>query len=145
MTKRNLFMPLGIAVLALTLFACGGGGGGGGGASDGGLTDEPADITPPAETEPQELVVVRYDHDGDGDQDLLTLDATQSPLTIVEALEGTDSGEAIDATAALAGTPVDPAVSEALTRYLADSVALASEHELDVATAAGDITITVFE
>ena len=143
MTRTKIFMPLGLAALALALFACGGGGGGGGG--DGGPTQAPEDVSPPAESGPQELVVVRYDYDGDGDEDVLTLDKTTSPYTIVEALTGTATGEAVDATEALAGRPVDPAVSEALARYLAETVEIASEHELDVPTATGDLTITVFE
>jgi hypothetical protein len=136
---------LGTFVLALVcagLLGCGGGGGGGsdpettlppGGGGDGG-------------TPPGEYVVVRYDHDGDGNPDLLTLDRTESPLVVVEALRGTDDGGSVDATKDLAGQTLDPSVSEALSAYLAESFDIASETELDAVDALGNrVTLTVFE
>jgi hypothetical protein len=91
-------------------------------------------------------VVVRFDQDGDGYPDLLTLDRTETPFTVVEALRGTADGGTVDATGALAGRTIDPAVSDTLAAYLAESIEVASEQELVAVDSQGSsVTLTVYE
>jgi hypothetical protein len=133
-----------LAFLSAALFGCGGGGGGGGG-SDIAVNPPPGgagDTTVP----PGEYVVVRYDQDADGNPDLLTLDKTETPFTVVEALAGTDDGGSVVVTEKLGGRPIDPAISDALASYLAESLEVASETDLEVVDSSGsEISITVFE
>ena len=93
----------------------------------------------------KDLVVVRYDHDLDGNPDLLTLNADRRPLEIVEALRGTPDGAAVDATQALAGQSLAPEIDEALARHLAGSYALDTETELEVKVGGETVTLTVIE
>jgi hypothetical protein len=130
-----VFLPRNfLALLAAALAACGGG-------SDA--------VTPTGtiESVPQESqVVVRYDHNGDTLPDVLTLDTSRSPFRIVEVLEGTDSGDPVDRSAFLRDRPIEPAISGAVPSYLAESMQVASETDLDVTNLSGDsVTVTVFE
>ena len=133
-------MGLAGLVLAMVLLtACGGGG-------DGGavLADTPSADTP-STAQQAHLVVVRYDHDADGHPDVLTLDAAARPMTIVEALLGMPEGDSIDGTETLAGQPIDLELSDVLASYLADSYAVGTETDLDVALRGEPTTITVIE
>ena len=125
-------------VLALLLFAGCGGGGGDAAAPAAGV---PVVSQAPAKN----LVVVRLDHDGDGNPDLLTLDVDRRPLAIVEALRGTEEGKAVDASAELAGLPLAPEIEEALLAHLADSFALDAEADLEVVVGGETRTVTVIE
>ena len=140
MSYRTFAIPA-ITLIALLALACGGGGGGGGGTD---LTN-PGNTTP-VDTAPAQLVVVQYDYDQDGEPDLLTLNRSTSPLTIVEALSGTADGEMTDMTAAWAGNTVAPEISDAVSAHLADSVEVAGESQIQATDGAGgDVLITVYE
>lgn len=131
-----------LALLAVGLVSCGGGGGGGGG-SDSGVNPPPGGGTTSLQGE---YVVVQFDQDADGYPDLLTLDKANTPFTVVEALRGTADGGTVDATATLAGVEIDPAVSETLAAFLAESFDVASERELTATDSQGSsVTLTVYE
>lgn len=141
MRKYLSFLPVCLCLAAVALSGCGGGGGGGGG-------DDTAAIPAPGgsgDTQSQ-YVVVRYDHTGDGNADVLTLDPANEPFTVVEALAGTADGGSVDATPSLTGQAIDPAISDALSAFLADSLEVASETELDAIDSLGNsVTLTVYE
>jgi hypothetical protein len=140
---RNLRVPSFLAALALALFigACGGGGGGGGG-SDGVVIGETVESEGDTELE---TVVVLYDVTGDDDPDLVTLNLTSDPYTIVDAVVAAD-GEAVDSPEALNGQPIDPNVSTALDAFLADSVEVASGESLVVTETTGrEVTVVIYE
>lgn len=125
MTRARM---LGVALIAISLVACGGGG-----------AEAPAPTTSVVPQESQ--VVVRLDLNGDQDPDLLTLDTSRTPFTIVTALEG-----AVDTSDIRRGQPIDAAVSDALANYLVDSFGVGAERELEVVDTAGHpVTVTVFE
>lgn len=124
--------------LALLLTAgCGGGG------AD--LQAPTAPLAAVAEAPARNLVVVRYDHDVDGNPDLLTLNADRRPLEIVEALRGTADGAAAVATAEFVGQPLPPEIDEALAGHLAESFDLDTETELEVKVGGETVTLTVIE
>ena len=135
---RTVWITAGLA-LALLTAGCGGGG----------------DITPStapggpagpiAQAPAKNLVVVRIDLDADGNPDLLTLDADQRPLAIVEALRGTPDGGSVDATAAFAGQQLAPEIDDALAKHLAESFDLDSETDLEVTVGGEIVTVTVIE
>ncbi len=122
-----------LACCAVLLVACGG-------------SSAPA-VTDTLESIPQESqVVVRYDLNGDSLPDMLTLDTTQEPFRIIEALEGTADGGARDLTNIMRDHAIDASVSQALANYLAQSLEAGRETELDVADVAGrEFTVTIFE
>jgi len=129
-TLRLAALALGAAMLA----ACGG--------SSGAAPAQPALDSVPQEAQ----VVVRYDLNGDSNPDLLTLDTTQTPFRIMEALDGTADGGAVDSTAVRRGQAIDPAVSDALATYLTQSTAAGTETRLDVVDQNGNpFTVTIFE
>ncbi len=106
----------------------------------------PSPTPPPVTSVPQaQEVVVRFDRNGDGQLDLLTLDVTDD-LKIVSALDGSAVGDPIDVTPVLKGTELDPEIVRALKTYLANSLEIASETQLDVVDQNGaTVTITIFE
>lgn len=129
----------GIILAMVLLTACGGGG-------DGAvpLTQAPPDG--PAPTAQQaNLVVVRYDVDADGLSDVVTLDASARPMVMLEGLRGLPEGDAVDATEAWQGQPIDPELSDVLQSYLADSFRVGVETDLDVTLRGEPATITVIE
>jgi len=129
-TLHYALWALGAAMLA----GCGG--------SGGAAASQPALDSVPQESQ----VVVRYDLNGDSNPDLLTLDTTKTPFRIMEALDGTAGGGAVDTTALRRGQAIDPAVSDALADYLAQSTAAGSETRLDVTDENGNpFTLTIFE
>ena len=134
----------GLVLAMLLLTACGGGGDGGAVLADTPSDDMPLDDTP-STAQQAHLVVVRYDHDADGHPDVMTLDAAARPMTIVEALLGMPEGDSIDGTETLAGQPIDLELSDVLASYLADSYAVGTETDLDVALRGEPTTITVIE
>ena len=124
--------------LALLLTAgCGGGG------AD--LAAPTAPLGAVTEAPAKNLVVVRYDHDADGNPDLLTLNADRRPLEIVEALRGTADGAAAVATEELVGQHLPPEIDEALAGHLAESFDLDAETELEVKVGGEPVTLTVIE
>ena len=95
---------------------------------------------------PQEQLVVQVDMNGDEEPDLITLDTTQQPFTIVEALYGNAAGDPVDATDLLYGAAFDSALSTALADYLAQSFGGDERMEMDVADAFGAmVTLVIFE
>jgi len=121
-----------LVVLAL-LAGCGGGGTTGGGA-------------PPLDVLEQQTLVVQMDQNGDNELDLLTLDISESPFVILEALYGVPGGDFQDMTEVLRGLAIDPSVSGALANFVGGSFAVAERTELDVTNIAGDpVKVVVFE
>ena len=95
---------------------------------------------------PQEQLVVQVDLNGDEEPDLITLDTTEQPFMIVEAIYGSAAGDPVDATDLLFGTAFDSALSTALADYLAQSFGGDERMEMDVADAFGAmVTLVVFE
>jgi len=138
--KHSLAGIIGTALL-LAAVGCGGGGGGGGGAAG------PSGSTgAPQSASEDDQIVVGYDFNQDQQLDVLTLDSTTSPFRIVSAFEGTSGGGFVDATAQRAGQAIDASISDALATYLAGSIALGEDTEIDVVDSAGrDVTVTVYE
>ena len=148
MKTRHLALLLALAALC----ACGGGTDAPDAAlvadpTDGDPVGDPVDDNAGVEAVAQEnQVVVRYDHDGDGNPDHLTLDTTTTPYRIVEALGGTGAGVPVDLTAVLKDQPIDPAVSDAVEAHRASSLGVASETTLDVVNQSGEqVTVTIYE
>jgi len=130
----------GLCVLAVALVAAGCGGGPGAAPAAG-----PTAVTGAALGEAN-TVVVRYDADGDGSADLLTLDTATAPFAVVEALLGSPGGGGSDATAAWRGRTIDPRIAEALADHLAGSFPDGEEVDLDLTDSLGrPVTVTVFE
>lgn len=132
----------------LLLAACGGGGGGGGVTLPVGATPTPDTGDPVGDTsEPErQLVVVRYDYDGDDLPDVLTLDKNRSPMEIVEALKGTTTGDVVDVTSTWAGKTVDSAISDAVNSHLISSFSVADKTDVFVTDTLGhDATVTIFD
>lgn len=123
-----------IAALAAALMGCGGGGGRSSAES---VLPEPA-----FETSPFEELVVLYDVTGDDDPDLVTLDRTATPMTIVDLVAAAGTG-AVDRSDDRRGEPIDAAVSEALSVYLAESAEVAGGEVLDVVESSGRATTVV--
>jgi len=90
-------------------------------------------------------VVVRLDWDQDGHTDVLTLDTSTNPLVVTDALRGTADGGGVDATAAWRGRSVGPVLNDTLQLYLARSMSVASQTDLDVVLYGKHITVTVIE
>ncbi|MHC4817107.1 MAG: hypothetical protein ACYTF8_03465 [Planctomycetota bacterium] len=94
----------------------------------------------------QERLVVQMDINGDEAPDVLTLDTSETPFQVVEALQGTAGGDPVDVTDVLGGQPIDPEISRALAEYLATSFSVATRTELDVRDANDQlITLVIFE
>jgi hypothetical protein len=143
--RRTTILSLAL-LLAASIAACGGGGSGG--TVPAGSDDGADDGTPVTTQEAGEadLVVLRYDLDGDGVEDLVTVDTGESPYTVVEALLGTETGGTVDATVAESGRAVDGAIAAALSEHLADAAAVGDGTELLVESDEGEtVTVTVFE
>jgi len=132
--------------IALLFAACGGGGGGGGSATlpEGTtLPPDPVDGTPAPE---QQLVVVQYDYDGDDHPDVLTLDRNESPMEIVEALQGTATGDVVDVTSDWAGQVVDSVISDAVNSHLISTFSVGDKTDIYVTDTLGhDATVTIFD
>lgn len=140
----TMWRGLSLALCAAALVACGGGvtavpvstGGPATGGDGPGLT--------PAAQENQ--VVLEFDITGDARPDMVTVDANTSPFTVVAVLETTGAGPRNDVTEAFEGAPIDAAVSEALSDYLANSFELNQQTRLDVFDINGaPVTVTIFE
>ena len=127
----------GLALALLLTAGCGGGG------AD--LASPTAPLGAVAVAPAKNLVVIRYDHDLDGNPDLLTVDADRRPLEIVEALRGTIDGDAAVATEEFAGQRLAPEIDEALANHLTESFDLDTETELEVKVGGETVTITVIE
>jgi len=131
-------------VLAAALVGCG---------ASGTTATVPTTTTPPTvsgggdvASVAQERLVVQLDYNGDDAPDVLTLDTSKSPFTVVEALEGTAGGVPVDVTDVLSGQPIDPEISRALAEYLASSFSIATRTELDVRDANDQlITLVIYE
>ena len=123
------------ALAAFGLAACGGGG-----------SDAITSSAPTSSEAQATPLVVEIDVTGDETPDVLTLDTTETPFRIVEAIQGVQNGKPIDATGLLAGQTIDPDLSEALAKHLADSLNVASRTELELVDSQGrTIPVTVFE
>ncbi len=94
---------------------------------------------------PEACVVVRYDFDQDGHDDVLTLDANQRPYEVVEALEGGAGGAFVDATPRWGGRPVDAYVDAVLHAYLERSLAVASDTPLEIQVRGRPVLLSVIE
>jgi len=129
---RTAALAAGLTLLA----ACGGG--------EDGATRLGADGGGSLTANPDEIVV-RYDEDHDALLDVVTLDVSQDPCVIVEALQGTADGDWVDATATWRGRTIDSRLSDALRLYRASSFSVASETELEVLLGQEPITVTVIE
>jgi hypothetical protein len=132
---------------ALLFAACGGGGGGGGGISTSPVGSTPTPDGPgTSEPESTQLVVVRYDYDGDENPDVLTLDSSESPMEIVEALKGTDTGDVVDVTTDWAGQKIDSAISDVVTSHLTFTFSVGDKTDVFVTDTQGhDATVTIFD
>jgi hypothetical protein len=132
-----------IVVLAAALVGCG---------ASGTTATVPTTTTPPptggssVTSVAQERLVVQMDYNGDEEPDVLTLDTSETPFKVVEALQGTPAGEPVDVTAVLGGQALDPEISRALAEYLAASFSVASRTEMDVRDANDQlVTLVIFE
>ena len=129
--KQNWFW---VALVCALLMGCGGGG------------PAPAPGATDIVSLPQEQLVVQVDMNGDEEPDLITLDTTERPFMIVEALYGSAAGDPVDATDLLYGSAFDSALSTALADYLAQSFGGDERMEMDVADAFGTmVTLVIFE
>ncbi|MHC4959211.1 MAG: hypothetical protein ACYTGN_12655 [Planctomycetota bacterium] len=115
MRIRTLFLG---ALAALLFPACGGGG-----------SDAPIE---PALASEAQTMVVQMDVDEDGRLDWVTLDTSAHPFVITETLHGALTGDPVDGTDRMAGTAIDPALSEALADHLARSFDVGERTELEV-------------
>jgi hypothetical protein len=94
----------------------------------------------------QERLVVQMDINGDEAPDVLTLDTSETPFQVVEALQGTAGGDPVDVTDVLGGQAIDPEISRALAEYLATSFSVATRTELDVRDANDQlVTLVIYE
>lgn len=132
-----------IVVLVAALVGCG---------ASGTTTTVPTTTPPPSggstvtSSVAQERLVVQMDINGDDEPDVLTLDTSETPFAVVEALQGTAGGEPIDVTGVLGGQTIDPEISRALAEYLANSFSVATRTELDVRDANDQlITLVIYE
>ncbi|MHC4492528.1 MAG: hypothetical protein ACYTDU_12980 [Planctomycetota bacterium] len=129
-------------VLVAALVGCG---------ASGITTTVPTTTTPPTAgsdvtSVAQERLVVQMDYNGDDAPDVLTLDTSEAPFTVVEALQGTAGGVPVDVTDVLGGQTIDPEISRALAEYLATSFSVATRTELDVRDANDQlVTLVIFE
>lgn len=127
------FAVAGLFALALT--ACGGSGSPGA-----------SRIAQPSDLPEEAHIVVEYDHDKNDTLDVLTLDPSTEPMTIVEALEGDGEGDLLDRTAERAGQAIDASLSEALASYLAGTLNMGGEATIEATDVHGDtVTIKVYE
>ncbi len=110
---------------------------GGGGSSSSASTEDIA-----AQSQ-ENSVVVGYDHNGDGYLDMLTLDLGAEPLTILEALEGDGQGGYVDRTDALAGQAIDTALSASIKDYVASTIELGGQTELELTDTSGNSVLVV--
>jgi len=129
----NALRGTGALLVALALIA-----GCGGSSTSGGA--------PPLDVLEQQTLVVQMDQNGDNELDLLTLDISESPFVILEALYGVPGGDFQDVTDSLRGLAIDPSVSGALANYVGGSFAIGERTELDVTNIDGDpVKVVVFE
>lgn len=110
---RTLFL------LAFLAVGCGGGSG------------AATPVATPQTAQP-ETMVVQYDRNGDGEPDWITLDTSTSPFRIIEAMHGAADGEPLDMTDVLAGSSIDPDLSQALADHFARSFDVNTRTELEV-------------
>lgn len=136
--RRLLSLLAGLALAA----GCGSGGGAVGttgdtGGDNGGITTSP---------QQQQRLVVQFDQNGDDEPDLITLDTSETPFKVLEALEGVSGGTMRDVTESLAGQTLDTEISNAIAGYLANSYNIGKRIELDVTNQAGQsMTLVIFE
>ncbi|MHC4971505.1 MAG: hypothetical protein ACYTG3_04170 [Planctomycetota bacterium] len=129
-------------VLVAALVGCG---------ASGTTTTVPTTTTPPTggsavTSVAQERLVVQMDINGDEAPDVLTLDTSETPFQVVEALQGTAGGDPVDVTDVLGGQAIDPEISRALAEYLATSFSVATRTELDVRDANDQlVTLVIYE
>jgi len=112
-----------IALLAIALPACGGG-----------VSATPGVGLPTTEAQ---TMVVQYDRNDDGEPDWVTLDTSTHPFRVVEAVHGAADGDPVDMTDLLAGTSIDPDLSQALAGHLARSFDIDMRTEIEVLLAEG--------
>jgi len=94
----------------------------------------------------QERLVVQMDYNGDDAPDVLTLDTSEAPFKVVEALQGTAGGVPVDVTDVLGGQTIDPEISRALAEYLTNSFSVATRTELDIRDANDQlVTLVIYE
>lgn len=104
--------------------------------------DDVTDVTSVA----QERLVVQMDYNGDDAPDVLTLDTSEAPFKVVEALQGTAGGAPVDVTDVVGGQTIDPEISRALAEYLTNSFSVATRTELDVRDANDQlVTLVIYE
>ena len=127
------------AWLLSLLLVAGCGGSGGDPTSPGPGEDPPTAI-------PQQTLVIQMDEDGDDEPDLLTLDVSQRPFRIVEALRGQTAGDPVDYSDLWRDREIDPQISDALADYLAGSIRVGQRTELNARDRLGQThRIVVFE
>ncbi len=124
---------LSLCAVALTAIGCGGG-----------TSTAPGDSS--LATAAQEQVVVEMDLNGDEQPDIVTLDTTELPYKIVDVLQGTATGEPIDASDFHRGARLDGEISRAIADYLADSFGVQTRTEIDCDNESGEpVTVVVME
>lgn len=129
---------VGVVLLPLMLTACGGG-------EDAGPTERSDAARRGGRLPHKAALVVRYDFDQDDHADVLTLDATQRPLRIVEALQGGARGAFVDATARWRGRSIDAELDAVLHTYLERSLSVASETPLEIQVRGRPVLLSVIE
>jgi hypothetical protein len=93
-----------------------------------------------------QAMVVEYDQNDDGERDWVTLDTSTHPFRVVEAVHGSANGDPVDVTDILAGTSIDPGLSQALADHLARSFDVETRTELEVMLADGQrVSVTVLD
>jgi len=94
----------------------------------------------------QQRLVVQFDQNGDDEPDLITLDTSETPFKVIEALEGVSGGTMRNVTKSLAGQTLDIEISNAIAGYLANSFNVGKRTELDVTNQQGQtMTLVIFE
>lgn len=125
-----------LALMALT--ACGGG-------SDVATSATQTKPESIASASSNSLVVIRYDWNRDEHPDVLTLDTSRNPLSIVEAIKGTPDGTGTNATEVWGGHEIDRGLNDALQLYLARSCSVGTETDLELIVHGTPVTVTVIE
>ena len=115
------------------------------GCSDGTSASAGASTRGRTATDAERLLVVRFDFDGDGFDDVLTLDVARAPYRVVEAIRGRQQGVFEDVTERWAGRGIDASLQEALGAYLERSFAVATETTLEVVSNGQPILVSVIE
>lgn len=94
---------------------------------------------------PANTIVVRYDFDLDDYDDVVTLDVSEHPGRVVEALQGLANGVFVDASARWGGQAIEADLDALLRAYLERSFAVASETQLETQVGGRPVLISVIE